>query len=368
MDTVYIIKGRQILNWTSTLIATVEQMHDSMSWNEIAVALNTEYGVSLTGEAVRSVIRRRRKTASDAALKPERVMVTGYKAERVSPSTSFNVPSHPVQFERPITYRLDGLAVLADVHIPYHSNALVQHCLDVMRQLQVVDLCIAGDLFTMDSVQMAYPKTSEVVPFNEELALGGKFLLELTKQMSLMARQLGYSRPPVLYICSGNHDEKPAKKLDTPLRLQSLIHMALAGQRPDCEIIVTEYDYFMFEIYNKPWRIGHLSQYKSRPGEAARAIAETHGCNVAVGHDHMQGFTSTMDGRFLAISVGATMEITEDGRSSFWYSERRLNAFRPMMQGFLVISNGVPYLFNRTGTAALSGGLTWEEWDAGFPE
>lgn len=366
MDTASLIKERLRLNWTSTLIATVERMHhDSMSWNEIAAALNTEYGVSLTGEAVRSVIRRRRKTASDVKTA---TAYTGkseaYTAERIE--TGFNVQPHKTQFERPTVYALDGLAIMADVHIPYHSVDIVKHCLEVMKQLQVIDLCIAGDLFTMDSVQLGHAKTSEIVPFNAEVELGGEFLLQLTSEMALLAKELGYSRAPVLYICNGNHDERVAKKLDTPFKLQSLIHMALAGRIPACEIVVTEYDYFMFSIFGKPWRVGHLSKYKSRPGEAARGIAETHQCNVAVGHDHMQGFTSTTDGEFLAVSIGASMELDEDGRSPFWYSERRMSSFRPMQQGFVVVSNGVPYLFNRNGTASLSGGLTWKEWDAGF--
>lgn len=364
--------------WTEQDLEIISKMKQdsTITWSEIAQFFSERYQEKVTREAVRSVMRRERKKAlvPDRSQHQAASFITAYGSpenmyERVPQTTSlrsFNVPSEKPEFAKPTTIAVDGLAILADIHVPYHSNELVNRCLTVMNQLQVYDLCIAGDLTTQDAVQKQYPRTSEVVPFNVEMQRMGDFLIELCERMAENAQMHGYAGKPTLYICSGNHDEKAAKAMDAPLRLQSLVFMGLAGRAPACTIVVTEYDYFDFSINGKEWRVGHLDRYKSRPGEAARLIAETHQKNVAVGHDHMQGFTSTNDGRFLAVSIGAAFEIDENGHSPFWYSMRRNTAFRPMQQGFLVVSLGVPYLFNQFGTSAMSGGLTWEQWDEGF--
>jgi len=65
------------------------------------------------------------------------------------------------------------------------------------------------------------------------------------------------------------------------------------------------------------------------------------------------------------VSIGSMIDVNEQGRSPLWYAERRLNAYKPIQNGFLLLDEGVPYLFNESGSSSLNGSKPWSYWERG---
>jgi hypothetical protein len=158
-----------------------------------------------------------------------------------------------------------------------------------------------------------------------------------------------------IFIMKGNHDENVAKKLDRKFPLSLLMSAAFNGEKPECDVYVTDRDWMML---GDGWEIGHLSQYSRTPGKKACSIAEKRKKIIAVGHDHIQGFMSSLDGNHIGISVGSMLL-----PNRFWYVEERFNDFPNWKNGFLIVKDGFPYLFNENGSSPLNGSKRWDYWE-----
>jgi hypothetical protein len=304
-----------------------------LTYSMIADHLSVRLGRIFTDEQVRSAMRRAEK----------RAQYDSYRATR------FPVEAKERAFSARLDVSLDSVTVIADLHVPYHSPSMLQRVIDMSALLSSRDLVIAGDLFNFDSVSK-WPNSSEPESLQTELITAGELLLELSRH---------YDR---MYILSGNHDEWLGRAANAHLRMNDLVSMALARNTLSCSLTVTDYDYMYANVYGQPWVFGHLSQFSKRPGEIARKISERHSRNVAVGHDHIQGYTSSEDGKFLCVSIGAMISLDDDGSSPMWYKERRLNSFAPVQNGFLILDKGVPMLFNEFGSSSLNGNRNWSHW------
>jgi hypothetical protein len=138
---------------------------------------------------------------------------------------------------------------------------------------------------------------------------------------------LALAKTAPVYVCNGNHDERVAVKLDADLTLQRLIYAALGNKQPRYQITVSEYDYI--EI-GETFVIGHLSQSHKQPGKLAAMIAKQRQRHVLVGHDHLLGVVQ--NDQWLGASIGCIAD-----PQKFWYSERRLNTYAPMQQGYALL-------------------------------
>jgi hypothetical protein len=322
--------------WNSTLYNEINRMQDESSlpltYKMIAEALSKKYAILFTEEQVRSALRREARR-NDYAEQKQR----------------FGVEGRGKAFSAPLDLSMGSVTVIADLHVPYHSAAMLGHMIRMSELMHSRHLVIAGDFFNFDSVT-GWPRVSEPDSLQEELEIGGSVILELSQHFD------------TIYFLNGNHDERLGRSANAHITMSNLVAMALGHCRTGCKIITSDYDYMYAAVSGQPWVFGHLSQFSKRPGEAARKIAEKYGCNIAVGHDHIQGYTSSEDGSLLCISVGAMINLDEDGRSPMWYKERRLTSFAPVQNGFLVLEEGVPYLFNSQGSASLNGSRDWSYW------
>lgn len=315
------------MQWTKQLLDEVRQLKRTYTFNDIAEILTAREKTLFTDDQVRGAYRR------DAAktVNTERRLATAPKKRT---------------FDSPLELECTSVTVIADLHAPYHNQAMLERVVDASVRHGSDTLVIAGDLFNFDSVT-AWPVTNERESLQDELQVAGSVLVDLSQHFTRIV------------IVNGNHDERLSRRLDAHVRLEDLVNMALARRQTNCEIFVTDYDYVRASVAGQPWLFGHLSGYSKRPGELAKRIAERHLCNVAVGHDHLQGFTSTSDGEYLCISTGAMVATDERGKSPFWYKERRLNDYSDVKNGFLIVETGIPWLYNERGLSALNGGLPW---------
>lgn len=322
--------------WNRTLIEkALIELNASRSYDRAARVVSEQVGKHVTAEQLRSALRRRNDGQSPMEHTKELFDYIG-------------VPEpEPVSFQPPIHVTSQGALVLADLHVPYHHQEFLTKALDVGGAWAVSDVYIIGDLFNFDSLSQ-HPANEHRVSVERDFEGVGKVLQAIA------------SRPNVLriFVCNGNHDERLAKSAGANILLKHLVAAAMAQYRIEAKVYVTEYD---FLYHNERWLVGHLSHYSRRPGERAKKIAEKFRRNVAVGHDHIQGFTSTADGKFLAISIGAMFGETSFSATPFWYKERRLSDFPEPQRGFLVLHKDVPYLFNEYGLSVLNGGASWDE-------
>jgi predicted phosphodiesterase len=263
------------------------------------------------------------------------------------PKESAPVPEMP-GFDSPLSMESSGALVIADLHTPYHSKEMLELAMLVSSDPKygVSDVIIAGDLFDLSSAS-SHPANEYRSQISSDIESAGNVIKYISSFPHI-------NRVTVL---NGNHDERLAKRSGTNLSLRHLVNAAIGDKYVQADVVVTEYDYVE---YNDSWLIGHLSTYSRRPGEVARRIAELYKKNVAVGHDHIQGYTSTLDGKYIAISMGA-MFSNNSGSTPFWYKERRLTDMPRMSLGFLILSGSVPFLFNEYGMSSLNGGASWQD-------
>ena len=252
---------------------------------------------------------------------------------------------HARAFPDPLRVPTPNALIISDPHAPFHHRGLLHVALLIARAMEITTVCFTGDVFNFDSINR-HPKTGPETNLEEDLRTGGSLLHATSQYMD------------DIYVMSGNHDANFAKRLDKRFPLDMLIQAALGGKHLQARLHVTDREWIHI---GDTWDVGHLSQYARMPGKKAAAIAERRKRNIAVAHDHMQGFMSTPDGCYLGISTGCMLH-----PNRFWYREQAFNDFPDWKNGFLIIKNDVPYLFHEHGSSPLNGSKPWSYWEQEF--
>lgn len=298
-------------------------------------------GSGLTAEAVKASIISL-MGISDARYRAYRSETAPVLA--ANPLQSVDIPApYPRPFPEALRAPDANALIISDPHAPYHNRALYAVALAVAGALGIRRTCFTGDLFNLDGINR-HPKTGPDTNPEVDILIGGGILLAASAVMD------------ELYVMKGNHDANMAKRLDKKFPLRMLVSAALNGRRPGCRVFVTDRDWIHL---GETWDVGHLSQYARYPGKKAASIAERRQRNVAVAHDHIQGFMSTSDGKYMGVSTGSMLL-----KNRFWYKEEALNDYPDWTNGFLIVKDGMPLLFNETGASPLNGARPWGYWEA----
>lgn len=314
------------MNWNKAVLAEAETMvRSGMSYHDVSRIVSKDLGEEISGEGLRSAVRRYRKSYGIA---PER-------CPRNAPKT----------FEKSLYVKSKCFLMMADLHIPYHSPEMLEHVRDMIQLYHVDDVILLGDTINSDQVS-GHKDGGRKTDFNDDLKLVGDVLLWLGE----------YTQR--IIITSGNHDQWATRKLGADLTLSGLIHYGLNGRRPNAELLITERDYVYI---NDDWLAGHALSTSKAPGGVALNLANRFKKNVVVGHAHVQNFCSNEDGTLLCVSLGSMISTDERGESPLWYKERRLSSYAPIANGFMIVKNSVPILFNKYGTSCLSGNIPWNQ-------
>lgn len=317
-----------VMNETAIVerITELKRLHPAITWEEIQRQLEAECAMRWNSPmALRAWWRRRKDrvhfthTQRDAdatvaqrtQLRDAAMRDAAMRETRESDLVRIPEPL-PKPFHEPLRIPFQRTLVIADVHAPFHDKSFLVQLLTKHRG-EYDQIVVAGDVFDFAQISR-FPRDWNVPRLETELAMAGEVLLALAKTA------------PV-YICNGNHDERVAVKLDAALTLQRLIYAALGQKQPRYQITVSEYDYI--EI-GETFVIGHLSQSHKQPGKLAATIAKQRQRHVLVGHDHLLGVVQ--NDQWLGASIGCIAD-----PQKFWYSERRLNTYAPMQQGYALL-------------------------------
>jgi hypothetical protein len=312
--------------WDTDMLRMARRLkteNDNLSWNDVAEILEVDYSVNTTGNAVRKAVER---FESRAETRQEQE----YKYTLPEPTGR--------RFDTVVTLPNSTFCAMGDIHGDLYSRDLLLRAVDEMEYHGVSTLIIGGDLFNADELS-THPHNEKFTPFHKEMETVGSILAYLGNLPFL----------DTIVITSGNHDERITRKLNSYLSYQMVIHAALNGKRVTADIIATDLDYC---YVNQSWVIGHLSNYSKVGGKIALDLARKHNRHAGVFHDHQQGIMA--DHRFIGVSIGAMLQ-----KDAFFYKERRLNSYSDFQNGFLIVDDGMPILYNSEGTAPISGSIKW---------
>jgi len=235
-------------------------------------------------------------------------------------------PARSSGLQAPIEIPLTDCIVMADLHVPYHNIGMLDRAMQIAGKFNITTLVIAGDLLNFDQISK-HPHTTPHVPLNDELALAGSVLRVLMEWFEH------------IYIISGNHDVRLAKKVDKEISLRFVIDGALGEDRPQCNLHVSDYSRMHL---GETWLIGHPSRYSQIGGKTPADIALVVQRNVVGSHNHIVGMMQSKDGRFVGIDPGhmtdperhAYHRVTMPGQYAAWSS------------GFMAIVQDKPFIFN----------------------
>lgn len=205
--------------------------------------------------------------------------------------------------------------IVSDLHIPYLIPEMLDLAIRVAKKYGITRVIIAGDVLNMDAVS-TWPAQIPPVTLKSELATARRRLEELEDNFR------------DVYIFSGNHDVRLARKFDGSL---SICDLGLPGEWNEnwyCQI--------------GGWMIVHPSgRGSSVPVKTARDIAEVYRANVMAAHTHLWGMTKTKCGMFEAVEIGC---MCDDGLIP--YKAMTRSRYPIWTPGFALLIDNVCHLYD----------------------
>lgn len=235
-------------------------------------------------------------------------------------------PAMETVLTAPLHHDDPSFLYLCDLHIPHHSADMLTRALLIAEKFHVRTLIIGGDVFNFDQLS-SHPHNVPLIDINDELACAGKVLRDLVQ---------GFE---TVYILSGNHDVRLAKKIDKGLQLKFVVHAAIGQIQLPCALHVSDYAWMTI---GNTWLVGHPARYSGMGGKVPSAIAQRQQRNVIAAHNHVMGVMQTEDGRFVGIDPGhmtlpnehAYRQYAMPGQYSAWTA------------GFVLVHGDKPWIFN----------------------
>lgn len=248
--------------------------------------------------------------------------------------------------------------LVGDIHAPHHSPKMMDHALDIGIACKVDYFGFMGDLAQNDQFQGASRRAGLYIPSQEETDEALCSIVGAVTDNLPDAEQL--------YL-PGNHDDWIQRHMGTDFSFKKYVYSFLGGMFDADRMKIFELDYLALQFTHTKWIVGHLEKFKNQPGKEAANVKASRffGCNVAGWHEHQQGFMTA--GKNICLSVGAMLETREvDGLpynvSALFYKERRMNSYRPVENGFLLLRDGEVTLFGENGPHEMHGGGSFGEW------
>ena len=233
----------------------------------------------------------------------------------------------------------ESVLVAADWHVPHHDERMAEALCKVGERESVDRLILCGDFLNEDVFfRGGNDKLPIMVSFKEELVSARRVLGALLEVF-----------PNVTWL-AGNHEQRLFRTSKGELDMEMLLHLVAGdGRLVDVDRVeVTDRDYVLLDHPDPDyrWRITHgVGGSVSSAAAAAVVKAETHGINVAQGHNHLVGWRQTRTGRHVGMDVGCMLRPE-------WVAYKALNTntFPIWNQGFALIRDGKPSQFSRRWT------------------
>lgn len=245
--------------------------------------------------------------------------------------SQFVVPEEP-KFDGYLRLEGDFISV-SDVHVPFWKVELFEKLFLVAEKFKIPRLIINGDFLNMDAFSH-YTGGFKGLDNMEK---------EFTKADYVLAKCLNVFKEVV--ITMGNHEERLFKQLlgqVNPERFFRMLHTEI-GKR----VKVSNYPYC---FVGDKWLVGHPRNYSDRGGTTPADLADVFNRNVICGHNHQFGVQTSKNGKHIGIDQGCACDPLK-----VEYNMKSLTKFRRWQNGFTMVRNNAPYLFNLKFT-------DWEFW------
>jgi predicted phosphodiesterase len=247
--------------------------------------------------------------------------------QRTIDAESIDVPGNAYSVTTsPLNVSLDKWLYASDLHCPYHNREWIKRLILVANRHSVDTLVIGGDVFDLGVISR-YPKVERQSSLNETLRIGGDLLVALGRYFQH------------IYLLPGNHDNRMAIRLDTPLDFEALIHASIRGRIALDRFTITNYDYMTVDN----WIVGHPRFYSSIPARGMAQVAQLQQSNVIGAHNHLVGMMQSADGKYWAIDPG---HMSDASLTPYMMQSAKLSRFSAWRNGFVMIEDGRPTLFS----------------------
>jgi len=222
------------------------------------------------------------------------------------------------------TLPMDDYAVSADYHSPYYSHAYINRMLCVCRVLGITKHVIGGDLVDCDFAKFFY--SDETSTLDKEI-----------KHTDPLFKALNYF--DINYLIHGNHENRINRSTDGKVQARHILK--LYGE----EIWKNKFQYSTYDKLNigADWMVVHPKSYSQIGGNVAVRLAEKFNRNVLNAHGHFVALRWDRSGEHMGIDLGGMFDTTKTE-----YINKKTTTHPFWNNGFVIIKNGKPYLFNES--------------------
>lgn len=224
-------------------------------------------------------------------------------------------------------WRLDGDAIIAgDVHANTINLPIVQKLLAIAVKYLAHPrrFILAGDLMNADAFG-GYENIFPLPSFGKELKAARAFL-----DMILTVFD-------EIWIVPGNHDFRVTKKTNNAIQFEDLMRMISNDPR----IKVSHWGHMVIDTPKGEYRISHGSEYSVNQLVVAEQLALKHDQNVILWHEHHSAIGLDRFKRRIIVNGGGLFDA-----DSMAYTQLEDNKKPRMANGFVLLRNGYPYVFN----------------------
>lgn len=307
------------MNWLNKdILDEARETCVGRTYNQAAIILTEKYGEYITGEQLRSALRRSKRRTYD---NQERET---FFEEMVVSKSNHSLPDNLITVnEAPIHLEHESFMYASDFHVPFHDGEMLRRLLHLAdtRYRHIDSLVVGGDFWDLSAVSFHLHDEERPVTIEEEMRIGGDIIYEMMQHWKH------------IYWLSGNHEDRIRRKLGAAFSLERLIYASLAGRSiPTCEIHVSNYDWM---TAGNSWLMGHPSNFSGRGGQVPVDIALMKQRNTIGAHNHRFGVQATSCGGFVGIDPGCMTR-----GALHWYKDRRLNKYSEWVTGFVVVEDG----------------------------
>lgn len=304
-----------------------------------------------SGKEVTFLIAQRSRGVSAAAIAKElgrslaavngkalELTATG-QIEKIPLHLSNNRISHIIEGNLPEELSYDGelhltgdFISVSDVHVPYWNRDLFDRLFKIATKFKIKRLIINGDFLNGDAFSR-WPTGNKGADYQER---------EFTAAEFVLAKCLNTFKEIVYTM--GNHEERFKKALMCQVqegRLFGMLKTQISTEshpNPKAKIRLSSYPYC---IVDEKWFVCHPSVFSQLGGKVPSEIADIEQMNVIAGHNHQFGIQCSRSGKYIGIDQGMAC----DG-SKVEYYKMSVNTYKKWQNGFTMVKNGFPYVFN----------------------
>ena len=211
-----------------------------------------------------------------------------------------------------------------------HANTINREFM--MRPLEIAErylerprrFLLAGDFFNADAFS-DYDNLYPLPSFKTELQAARAFL-ELYQQVF-----------DEVWIIPGNHDYRVTKKTGTAIQMEDLIRMVSHDPR----IHVSHWGHAVIKTARGDYRVTHGSDFSVQQLNVADQLALKYDQHIIGWHQHHCAIGLSRWKRHIVIDGGGLFD-----QSSMAYTQIEDNKKPMMANGFVLLRNGYPYVFN----------------------